>query len=404
MAQVHYHCDACNHRSEHLQRPGYCAHCGGPLTFGYDQAAMTPQPALPGIWRYAARLPIADPAAAVSLGEGNTPLLAARLDLGVRLFWKDETRNPTGSAKDRALAVAISKGRELGKRRVIIASTGSAGLSAAAYAARAGLAAAVLMPHGTPRDRAAVMHLFGADVMIISGSFEVIADVVERARKQYGWYEVTTARERNPFQAEGPKTIAYELVEQLAGVPDAVVVPTGGGGTLSGIWRGFQELHAAGAIPTLPRMYAVQNVHFNALERALRLGLTETHEIAALGIDSSRPTATPNLKHAVPPDWRSALRALRESEGDVVTVTDAEAIAGQAELAHHEGLFAEVSCAVVAPAIRRLLERGLVQPSERVVGMLSGSGLRDIAALAEHHPAAIRTLTPQESLTWLGHP
>ncbi|MBI3976681.1 MAG: threonine synthase [Chloroflexi bacterium] len=394
-------CTTCDTVADDRPNPGYCATCGRPLTFAYDYAAFRPHAELPGLWQYADLLPIRDPSAIVSLGEGSTPLVPARLDLGQPVYWKDETRNPTGSMKDRALTVAISKGKELGRQRAIIASTGSAGIAAAAYAARAGIAIAVLVPAGTSPDRLAAMALLGAEVIAVQGSFEAILAVIQRARAEHGWYEVSTARDLNPFQAEGPKTIAYEIAAQLGRAPDAVVVPIGGGGTLGGIWRGFQDLLSLGRIPALPRLYGVQNVRYNALALALRKNLRTQAEIEALGLDPFQPTVTPNLKHAVPPDWAVALAALRQSSGDVLTVTDDEALAGQAELARTEGIFVEASSAVVVPAIRQLRDGGQVRPNETVVAVLTGSGFRDARLVAGHHPREVPELTPDASLARL---
>ncbi|MBI3976825.1 MAG: pyridoxal-phosphate dependent enzyme [Chloroflexi bacterium] len=394
-------CDGCGPLDNRPAQPGYCPTCGEPVAFVYDYAAYRPRTDLPGLWQHADLLPVADRRAIVSLGEGNTPLIPARLSTGLSTFWKDETRNPTGSMKDRSLAVSISKAKELGCPKAIIASTGSAGIAAAAYTARAGIALAVLVPAGTSPDRLATMALLGAEVIAVRGSFEQIMDVMLQARREHGWYLLSTARDLNPFQAEGPKSIAYEIAEQLGRAPDAVVVPIGGGGTLAGIWRGFQDLLALGRIDAPPRLYGVQNVKYNALALALERGLTTQEEIEALGIDPFQPTVTPNLKHAVPPAWETALAALRQSGGGVATVADEEALAGQAELARREGVFVEASSAVVVPGLRQLRASGQVRSAETVVAVLTGSGFRDVGLVAGHHPREIPELTPAESLARL---
>jgi threonine synthase len=345
------------------------------------------------MWRYAAWLPASRPAEAVSLGEGLTPLVAARDADGGPLLLKDETRNPTGAAKDRAMSVAYTLARERGVRRTVLASTGSAGIAAAAYAARAGIACTVLLPEGTPPSRAALMTMRGARVVEVAGPFEAILPVLERAVAR-GWHHVTTFRRANPFQSEGPKVIAHEIWDQLGGMPDAVVVPVGGGGTLAAIGRGFQEVAATYGVDRIPRLLGVQHERYNALAIALDRGLSTLDEVAALGLDESIPVATPNLHHAVPPDAAEALVALRRSGGAVLTVSDAEALAGQARLAVEVGLLAEPSSAVVVPAVAKARRRGLLGPGEVCVAILTGSALRDPLPTALPPPVRV---TPAEA-------
>ncbi len=354
--------------------------------FTYDYRSARFDPSEQSIWRFRSLLPIQSRENEVSLGEGLTPLVSSRLSLGCRLWLKDEGRNPTGSMKDRALSVAVSAAREAGKTRVIIASTGSAGMAASAYAARAGMRCLVLVPRPTTRERLVVMAALGAEVVEVDGTFEDLMEIIGEARR-HGWEELTTYRKANPYQAEGPKTIAYELTEQMGDAPDAVVVPVGGGGTLSAIWRGFQDLLEMGRISRVPRMIGVQNVHFNALELALKQGLTTEEQILALGLDAGVSVITRNLKHAFPPDSVEALNALRQSGGMVVTVTDDEAVKAQVELARTDGLFAEPSSAVTLAAIGKLTTRQELAPEASVVAILSGSGLREVqTAMDTMHP------------------
>lgn len=361
---------------------GFCVRCGAPAEFVYAAAPDAAVRDLPAhlrttMWKYGGRLPVARPGDAVSLGEGSTPLVAARDARGGPLLLKDETRNPTGSAKDRAMSVAYTVARERGHGRTILASTGSAGISAAAYAARAGISCTILLPAGTPPMRAAQMAMRGARVLEIAGSFESILPVLEAAVAG-GWHHTTTFRRANPFQSEGPKTIAYEIADQLGRPPDVVIVPIGGGGTLAAIGRGFAELGAqSGAGARLPRLIGVQHERYNALEIAMQRGLRTLEEVAGLGLVDTAPVATPNLHHAVPPDAAEALAALRASGGAVVTVSDAEALAGQAQLAAEVGLLAEPSSSVVLPAAAKARERGLIGGDDLCVAILTGSALRD---------------------------
>jgi len=372
-----------------------CPECRAPLSFRYEAPIRLGTGR--GMWRFAERLP-EGPGKRVTLGEGDTPLVRTRLPLGCAVHWKVEARNPTGSQKDRALAVAIAAGLGRGATRVIMASTGSAGMSCAAYAARAGMRCAILCPGDTPTERLAAMWMNGAQVLRVDGSFEELMQIIAIARTELGYYETTTYRKANPYQAEGPKTIAYEIVEELGASPDAVLVPIGGGGTLAGIWRGFTELAGLGLAKRLPRMVGIQNVRFNALALALERGLHTDEEVADLKLDASIPVLTKNLKHAVPPDTEDALRALRESGGQVVTVTDEEALAAQRELARADGLFAEPSSSVGLVAARRLIEGGALAPDSVAVAVVTGSGLREMDTVAQHHRPEIPRLAVGETL------
>jgi threonine synthase len=317
------------------------------------------------------------------------------LDLGCAVYWKNESRNPTGSQKDRGLAAAIAAGQTRGASRVIMASTGSAGMSCAAYAARAGMRCAILCPGDTPTERLAAMWMLGAQVLRVDGSFEQLMELIAVARSEWGYYETTTYRKANPYQAEGPKSIAYEIVEDLGAAPDVVLVPIGGGGTLAGIWRGFVEAREAKLVDRLPRMIGIQNVRFNALALALERNLHTEEEIAELGLDAAVSVITKNLKHAVPPDSEDALRALRESGGHVVTITDAEALAAQRELARVDGIFAEPSSSVGLVGTRRLCEQGDIKPSS--VAVVTGSGLREMDTAIQYHRPDIPVLTVRDA-------
>jgi len=365
--------------------------------FHYDYRRATFDPETPSMWRYRDLLPIGSREHEISLGEGNTPLIRSRLDLHCQVWVKDEGRNPTGSMKDRALSVAVSAAVAAGQRKVIIASTGSAGMAASAYAARAGIRCLVLVPRPTTRERLVVMAALGAEVLEVSGTFEDLMAIIAQAR-QHGWAELTTYRKANPYQAEGPKTIAYEIFQRMGAAPDAVVVPIGGGGTLAAIWRGFKDLAEMGLVGRLPRMIGVQNVHFNALQIALERGLTTDDEILALDLDANVPVITRNLKHAFPPDSEIALQALRESGGTVVTATDDEAVAAQVQLARADGIFAEPSSAITLAAVGKLAASGQLGPQHTVVTIMSGSGLREVQTAMETIRPEITGVTVDEAL------
>ena len=374
-------CEACDAEAGTQAMIRRCAACGGKLTFAYDYGGARLPAGAGGMWDYADLLPLGDPANIVTLGEGATPLLAARQDRGCRLFWKNEARNPTGSQKDRALSLAVSKAKEFKVPRVIIASTGSAGLACAAYCARAGIPCLVLVPQVTPAERLLPMQALGARIVEMEGTFVQIEQFLHTLELLPTWYDATTKRAANPFQAEAPKTIAYEIVGQLGQAPDWVIVPVGGGATLFGIWRGFLDLQHLGCIARVPRLVAVQPARFNTLEVALQQGLRTQADLQTIAMDERVETIARNLKHGVPPDGADALRAVGESGGTALSVTDADALDWQRRLGTEEGIFCEPSSAVAGAAAAALVRDGIVRSTETVVAVITGSGLRELGAV-----------------------
>src|SRR5262245_28221591 len=286
-----------------------CSACGGETAFRYDLRQARLDRPLPGIWRFIDLLPIENPAEIVSLGEGNTPLVPARLagELGCRLAWKVEGQNPTGAQKDRGLAVAIAKGRSFGYSSAIIASTGSAGLSSAAYAARSGLRHTVLVSRDAPPARVLPMAVLGSTIFEVDGTIEDTLELLAAASSQLGAYETTTYRRANPYQSEGAKTLGYEIYLQLGAVPDWIVVPVGGGGTLGSIWRAFGDLRDLGLIDRMPRLVGVQPADYNALQIAEQDGLSTDAELRALTWAETPPTVLVKLQHTYPYDGEEAL-------------------------------------------------------------------------------------------------
>jgi threonine synthase len=375
-----------------------CPDCGGSLAFHYDLKDVTLDRDLPGIWRFIDLLPIDEPEQIVSLGEGSTPLVPASLSdsLGIRAFWKWEGANPTGAQKDRGLAVAIAKGRAFGFDAAIIASTGSAGLSSAAYAARAGMKHAVLVSRGAPPARVVPMVVFGSAVFEVDGNIEDTLELLASAGNDLGAYETTTYRKANPYQSEGAKTLGYEIFLQLGVVPDWIVVPVGGGGTLGSIWRAFGDLRDLGLIDRLPRLVGVQPADYNALQIAEQDGLTTDAELRALTWAETPPTVLVKLQHTYPYDGEEALEAIRASGGMVCVATDEEAFAAQRRIGAHEGLYAEPSSTVTLTAIEQLVAAGTIAAGETVVGVLTGSGHRETHVLVERGVAEVEVITPAD--------
>jgi threonine synthase len=372
-----------------------CPSCGAELAFHYDLRGVRLDRDLPGIWRFIDLLPIEDPAQIVSLQEGNTPLIAANFSdaLGIRAFWKWEGTNPTGAQKDRGLAVAIAKGREFGFETAIIASTGSAGLSSAAYAARAGMTHAVLVSRNAPLARVMPMAALGSAVFEVDGTIEDTLELLAAACNILRAYETTTYRKANPYQSEGAKTLGYEIFLQHGSVPDWIVVPVGGGGTLGSIWRAFGDLRALGVIDRMPHLAGVQPADYNALEIAERVGLSTDAELRQLSWSDTPPTVLVKLQHTYPYDGEEALAAIRKSGGQVCVATDEEAFAAQRRIGTTDGLYAEPSSTVVLTAIEQLVAAGRIEPGQSVVGVLTGSGHRETHVLVEREDVPIEVIT-----------
>jgi threonine synthase len=366
-----------------------CDTCGGTLGFRYDYEAVEWDERFRGsMWRYRGLLPVADPDAIVTLGEGGTPLLVSRSFTGSRVYLKDETRNPTGSQKDRPLALAITHAREIGKNASIVVSSGSTGISNAALAARAGMRSIVVVAAGAPEERIYPVFALGATLLEADGQVDEVIERVEEAARDHGFYVSSTCRTSNPYQAEATKTIAYEIIEDLGRSPDWVVVPVGGGGTVAGIWRGFRDLQELGRISSPPRLLGVVASDYNALEVGYGLGTETADEPFSFIAPGHRPPPTILVKiaHVYPPDGAEALQAVRASGGSFVSVTDEDALDAQFELGRREGLYVEPSSAAVLTAIQRTVERGDVGGDETVVVILSGAGFRETFVSLERRP------------------
>jgi len=373
---------------------GMRCYCGAPLTFDYELDRVKLNEHDRSMWRYIDLLPVRTPKAIVTLGEGGTPLFPSRLEQHSGLLIKDESRNPSGSHKDRALAVATTHAVERGAKPIVIASAGGAALACVTYAARAGIPAFVVVPAGIAAERLAPIAVRGAQIFEFDGTLDEAVDAVDRACEETGAYQCSTARRLNPYQAEGVKTIAYEIVDTLGNSPDWVVVPTGGGGTLAAMWRGFQEAHALGWADKLPRMVAVQSATHPVLAIALDRGVATEDAYRALRLSDDRPTILNKLAHQLPPDGWYALDALRVSNGLAVNVSDAEAIDAVRELATTDGIYAEPSAAVAVVAARRLRSDGIIAREALCVAVITGSGLRETTTLLPYVTVLRRRLDP----------
>ncbi len=378
----------------------------GEEPFEYE-GPPTPDPAHAGsMWRFWRGLPILDPLCAVTLGEGDTPLLDSRLFPGVRVLWKDEGRNPTGSHKDRALSVAASHAVEVGARVMAVVSAGSTGLSTAAYAARAGLASVCLIARDAPAARVYPAQALGARLVAVDADIDTLIERLREHAGRNGVYVASTTRASNAHQAEGAKTIAYEIVAALGRAPDWMVVPVGGGGTIAAIWRGFSELARAGTIAALPRLAGVVPAAYDALAVAFARRIRSWPEFAALPYRDDVPTVLTKLSHAHPPDALEALAAIDASGGTVVALPDATALDAVGRIGARDGLYLEPSAAIAAPAIDRLIADGSIAPGDTVVALACGHGFRETSVLQAERPGRIErgalSELPQMLSGWIG--
>jgi len=332
------------------------------------------------IWRYEELLPVSSEFA-VRLGEGGTPLVhAGRLGekLGMKhLLLKDDTRNPTASFKDRAMAVGSAKAVELKKKHVAIASSGNAAASLAAYSAGAGMKCHAFVPPDAAAGKIAQLLLFGASItkceQVREGE-DATVQAMLAAVDRYGYYPCPSFGPFNPYQVEGPKTMMYEIFEQNEWEAlDAVLVPTGSGCLLTGIWKGLRDLKELGLIRAYPRLIAVQPSGNQALVRAIQKG-TPLEEL----VPESRPESVAGgLLDPYPWDGDAAIEGVKKTAGAGVSVSDREILQAVRGLAASEGIFAEPSGAAGLAGLERLLSEGGVDKDERVAVLVTGSGLKE---------------------------
>ena len=362
--------------------------CGRPLLARYDWeriAAAWPRESLrdavPSMWRYAPALPLADGDRPVTLGEGWTPLFPAPAlgaDLGLdRLFVKDEALNPTNSFKARGMSAAVTRARALGAATLSVPSAGNAACALAAYAANAGIEARVFMPRDvkTPFIRECRVH--GAAVTLVDGLITDAGRIAADEGRRLGWYDVSTLKE--PYRVEGKKTMGYELAEQFGWRwPDWIVYPTGGGTGIVGIWKACEELERLGWVEgPRPRLVTVQAEGCAPMVRAFHAGAdtADPWEGAETVADGLRvPAAVGDVL---------VLRALRESGGTAVTVSDRDMVQGMLDLGRREGIGAAPEGGATLAALRRLVRDGVVARDHEVVLLNTGGSLKYLDVVEE---------------------
>ena len=327
------------------------------------------------VWRYRDLMPVTDTGRIVTLGEGGTGLhQCKRLGkaLGLRqLFVKNEGENPTGSFKDRGMTVGVTKALELGVKSVICASTGNTSASLAAYAAKAGLQCAVLIPSGKiAYGKLAQAIIHGAKVIQVRGNFDEALDIVFKLSEKHKFIYLLNSI--NPFRIEGQKSLGYEICEQLDNKPpDRVVVPVGNAGNISAIWKGFTEFQNLGFIRTLPKMTGIQAEGSAPIAQAIKSGSKDIKPVI------NPETIATAIRIGAPVSWKKAINAIRDSCGTAETVTDDEILEAQKMLSRLEGLFVEPASASSIAGLKKLVENGVIDKDERVVCVTTGHGLKD---------------------------
>lgn len=337
------------------------------------------------MWRYAPILPVAKPANIVTLGEGMTALVRTnRLGaaLGATDLWvKDEGLNPTASFKARGLSCAISMCKELGINKIAIPSAGNAASASAAYAAAAGMECHIFMPMDVPHSNFIECKAFGAHVTLVDGLISDCAKIVSERKDEEGWFEVSTLKE--PYRIEGKKTMGYELAEQLQWrLPDVILYPTGGGVGMIGMWKAFEEMETLGWIlpGRRPKMISVQAEGCQPIVKAFNDGAERSVFF------ENAQTVSSGLRVPKPLGDFLILRAIRESGGTAIAISDEEALAAGVELAKLEGMFVAPEGAACVAAVRHLLASGFLKSSERIVIYNTGSGLKYLEAYSPLFP------------------
>lgn len=362
-------CTKCNELFEETAPAYKCRNCGGIGTLeykiDYESLGKVTFSGDFSFWRYRVLLPRVRNRA--SLHEGGTPLYRAeRLARHVkvsRLYLKDETRNPTNSFRDRAAALIVSNMLDLGYTVAVCASSGNMGAALAAYCAKYGIVCHIIIPKHVDMGKMAQMIIYDATIEEYG---ETVDDSIEKAiniSEETGWYQASSI---NPLTIEAQKTIAFEIAEKI-GVPDVIVVPMGSGGTIYSIWKGFRELNELGIIKGMPRLIGVQSSGCSPIVNAY-LGKEEA-------IEKPMTRAT-SILMINPLRINLALKAIRESGGLAVAVSDQEILEAEQEIARMEGLFAEPASSGTIAALKRLVNESIIGGDEKVVCLITGSGLK----------------------------
>jgi threonine synthase len=391
------------------ERVYVCPKCGGPLEIEcnapegvsadalrkrWESRATSLEPRdKSGVWRYRELLPFDDTAQCVTLFEGNTPIYEAPRSAGyagmAKLRLKHQGCNPTGSFKDTGMTAAVTQALALGAKTVVCASTGNTAASLAAYAARAGLQAAILLPRGQiTASKLAQSMDYGAAVFELDGNFDDCMRLIQELGDEPTIY---VANSINPFRIEGQKTVAYEMMAQCGWrVPDQVVVPGGNMGNSSALGKGFEEMLAIGLIDRLPKLNIIQAegtaplaTLFAGLDLKSAPDASRLPENALKNVEHPKTLATA-IKIGAPVSWRKSLRAVLRSNGQIISVSEQE-IADAKAMIGRDGIGCEPASATTVAGIRKLVGAGHIRPDENVVAVLTGHVLKDPDYVSQYH-------------------
>ena len=356
--------------------------CGGILDIIYDydyiKTTLTKEKLAArddrSMWRYRELLPVEETTPNTPLRVGWSPLYEAdRLarELGIAKLWvKDDGQNPTASLKDRASAMAVAKAQEAGAKVIACSSTGNAASSLAGNAAAAGLKTYIFVPSRAPKGKVAQLMTFGATVVSVQGSYEDTFELSKQAIDKWGWYNRNAAI--NPYLSEGKKTVGLEIMEQLNWeVPDYIAISVGDGCTIAGLWKGLKDLYAIGFIDKLPRLISAQAEGCCPLNRAI----ANNEDWYPM----EENTLADSIAVGVPRNADKALMAIRESNGIVVNVSDEEIMAAQKLLGRTCGVFGEPAGVTGTAGIKKLCEQGKLPKDAKIVSVVTGNGLKDVA-------------------------
>eukprot|EP00163_Fabomonas_tropica_P024597 TRINITY_DN4240_c0_g1_i1.p1 TRINITY_DN4240_c0_g1~~TRINITY_DN4240_c0_g1_i1.p1 ORF type:complete len:405 (-),score=50.54 TRINITY_DN4240_c0_g1_i1:44-1258(-) len=351
---------------------------------------LVPAPLPPPDW-----LPVTPSAhsahAPLAMGVGGTPFFEVTNRLGngmPRLYLKDETRNPTGSLKDRASALVVEYAKSRGIAVITTASTGNAGVALSGMAAAAGIRTVVFVPASCPAAKVAQLRVYGANVVLVQGSYDDACALCIAAADKNGWLCRNTAY--NPLTSEGKKTVGMEIAAQfdsiansdttadILRVPDVVMVSVGDGNIITGVYKGFRDLHRAGKTTKMPRIIGVQSEGSDACTRAWESNKSASELPSLPGISSN--TRADSLSVDLPADRTNAVLAVQETKGAFVRVTDDAIIAAIQQLASATGVFAEPAAASVVAGLHEAKRQGMLNGAEHVALIITGSGLKDVPA------------------------
>ena len=389
-------CVLCGKDFDPDHAPYTCDVCGldGTLDVLYDYSSITrlvsraslAQDHERSLWKYKALLPVLSEASIPNLNVGWTPLYRSEQlerDYGVKEVWvKDDGRNPTGSLKDRASAVGVAKALDFKCEVVACASTGNAASSLSGFSAVTGLKSFIFVPEQAPAAKVTQLLVYGATVVLVKGDYADAFNLATAAIEKYGWYNRNCAI--NPYLVEGKKTCAMEIAEQLDwDVPDRVFISVGDGCCIGGLYKGFFDLKELGLIDRLPKIVGVQAEGAKPILDAFKNGAPRV-------VFSKANTLADSISVGSPRNWAKALRAVRNTEGDMIAVTDEEILSAIPQLARSTGVFGEPAGVTAFAGFRKAAQNGSLNAGERVAIVVTGNGLKDIANAQKSVGQALR--------------